>query len=218
MVNLPAHWTSQKMQAIEIMVDEMGQSNQVIGDKVGVTRATIHRWLKDPEFVEVLYQKYMITFGSRLPVVLNAMIREAEGGNVQAGRLILEHSGKLIKRVEIANTQSPFEKFLDSPEGKEIPAEIEYQEAEFEVFPQRPDVPQTSVKDFEHVYKEKVGIVSKAQQEKTKKKRKIALDIRNRAHKVGLILLGRGRHSNKQRREWMAKLEKMEADLKENDL
>ena len=40
----------------------------------------------------------MVTFGSRLPTVLNSMVREAEAGNVQAGRLVLEHSGKLIKR------------------------------------------------------------------------------------------------------------------------
>ena len=62
MFNLPEKWTSAKTKAIELLVDEPGKSHQDIGDEVGVSRMTIHRWRKDPEFVEILYQKYMISF------------------------------------------------------------------------------------------------------------------------------------------------------------
>ena len=47
----------------------------------------------------------------KLPMVLNSMIREAVEGNVQAGRLVLEHSGKLVKNINVT-VDSPFEKFL----------------------------------------------------------------------------------------------------------
>ena len=100
--------------AIDLLVNDPEAKITDVAEKAGVTRATVHNWLKDPEFVEVFYQKYMVVFGSRLPTVLNSMVREAEAGNVQAGRLVLEHSGKLIKRVEVKNHQSPFEKFLNS--------------------------------------------------------------------------------------------------------
>ena len=112
--NLPTHWNASKVRAIELLVSKPSARIKDVAEESGVSSVTIHKWLKDPEFVEVFYQRYMISFGSRLPSVLNSMIIEAEAGNVQAGRLVLEHSGKLIKRVEVANHQSPFEKFLNA--------------------------------------------------------------------------------------------------------
>ena len=51
-------------------------------------------------------------------MVLNSMIREAIEGNVQAGRLVLEHSGKLVKNINVT-VDSPFEKFLKAEENAE---------------------------------------------------------------------------------------------------
>ena len=110
-VNLPTKWKPEKSIVVDMLVTNPECRIQDVADKAGVTKATIHNWLKDPEFVEVFYQKYMVTFGSRLPTVLNSMVREAEAGNVQAGRLVLEHSGKLIKRVEVNNHRSPLRSF-----------------------------------------------------------------------------------------------------------
>ena len=53
----------------------------------------------------------MVSFNAKLPMVLNSMIREAVEGNVQAGRLVLEHSGKLVRNINVT-VDSPFEKFL----------------------------------------------------------------------------------------------------------
>ena len=206
MFNLPEKWTSAKTKAIELLVDEPGKSHQDIGDEVGVSRMTIHRWRKDPEFVEILYQKYMISFGGKLPAVLGAMVREAEAGNVQAGRLVLEHSGKLIKRVEIANTKSPFEAFLKS-NTNELPLDVEFEDtASFEVFPKKPVVERT----FEETYKKVEKKQSVQQIEKTATKRKIARDFRARAGKVGLPLLARGRQSPLARIKWKEKLVELE--------
>jgi hypothetical protein len=208
-MNLPEKWSSAKMKAIELLVDEPGRSHKDISDEIGVSRITMHRWNKDPEFVEILYQKYMITFGGRLPSVLSAMIKEAEAGNVQAGRLILEHSGKLIKRVEVANTRSPFEAFLSS-NNKELPLDVEFEDAtaEFEVFPKKPVVEGV----FEETYQKVEKKISAKQIEKTAKKRTEARKLRERAKKVGLPLLARGRQSPLTRIKWKEKLQALEKE------
>ena len=161
-VNLPTHWNTSKVRAIELLVNEPTARIKDVAEESGVSAVTIHKWLKDPEFVEVFYQRYMISFGSRLPSVLNSMIREAEAGNVQAGRLVLEHSGKLIKRVEVANHQSPFEKFLNTEVASDV--EIEPDEAEYvdiepqiEVLPRKPQQVIESIK-IQHQLKGAVGV------------------------------------------------------------
>ena len=187
-VNLPTHWNASKVRAIELLVSEPNARVKDVAEESGVSAVTIHKWLKDPEFVEVFYQKYMITFGSRLPSVLNSMIREAEAGNVQAGRLVLEHSGKLIKRVEVANHQSPFEKFLNAEVDGEV--EIEPDEAEyvdFEVLPRKPEPVIDSIK---------------VKQQSKQDKRKIAKEWRERAKAVGIPILPRGRKTPSQKKEW----------------
>ena len=52
------------------------------------------------------------------------MVREAQEGNVQAARLVIEQSGKLVKNVNIT-IDSPFEKFL-----KEVPNADDAEDAE----------------------------------------------------------------------------------------
>tara|TARA_R100000664_G_C2715515_1_gene110781 strand:- start:424 stop:936 length:513 start_codon:yes stop_codon:yes gene_type:complete len=158
--------------------------------------------MKDPEFVEVFYQKYMVTFGAKLPNILNSMIREAEAGNVQAGRLVLEHSGKLIKRVEVANHKSPFEKFLhsDSSKLKEVDVvDAEFEETEVEVLPQRPFIPKKQ--------KTKTQIIKESKKRDAKnKKRREARNWRLRAEKVGVERPERGRQTPLQRKKWQEKV------------
>ena len=104
-------WKPQQILLLEYLIEnpsatrkDMAEVSQCGVDKIGT-------WLKDPIFVEAFYDRYMIAFGSKLPSVLNSMVREALEGNVQAGRLVLEHSGKLVKNVHIKH-ESPFEKFI----------------------------------------------------------------------------------------------------------
>lgn len=195
-VTLPTKWKPEKSIAIDILVTSPEASIQNVADKAGVTTATIRNWFKDPEFVEVFYQKYMVTFGARLPNVLNSMVREAEAGNVQAGRLVLEHSGKLIKRVEVNNHQSPFEKFLNTqvPEDAEI---IEYDE--IEVLPQRPILPDKPIDEKKNKLKNK--------------KRREARRWRERAEAVGIEPPKQGRQTPAQRKQWQEKITKREKAL-----
>tara|TARA_R100000734_G_scaffold10130_1_gene7625 strand:+ start:153 stop:776 length:624 start_codon:yes stop_codon:yes gene_type:complete len=200
-VTLPIKWKPEKSIAIDMLVSSPETSIQEVADKAGVTTNTIRNWFKDPEFVEVYYQKYMVTFGARLPNVLNSMVREAEAGNVQAGRLVLEHSGKLIKRVEVENHQSPFEKFLNT----QIPVEAEVIEdnEEVKIFPQRPIVPENPVQ---------IKIDEKKKDRKNKKRRE-ARRWRERAEAIGIEMPKRGRQTPRQRKEWQEKIIKKEKAL-----
>ena len=193
--------------AIDLLVNDPEAKITDVAEKAGVTRATVHNWLKDPEFVEVFYQKYMVVFGSRLPTVLNSMVREAEAGNVQAGRLVLEHSGKLIKRVEVNNHQSPFEKFLNS-QASDM-EEVEVLEADYEdieVLPQRPNIPEKKVTK---------GQISRDQKrlDKKNKKRREARRWRQRAKAVGIGKPKMGRQTPAQRKAWQEQIIKKEKAL-----
>tara|TARA_R100000329_G_scaffold50557_1_gene46605 strand:- start:6222 stop:6857 length:636 start_codon:yes stop_codon:yes gene_type:complete len=200
-INLPDKWKPEKVRAIEVLVSNPGAKIVDVAKEAGVTRNTVFLWLKDPEFVEVFYQRYMVSFGSKLPSVLESMIREAEAGNVQAGRLVLEHSGKLIKRVEVANHQSPFEKFLNS-NNSEVEADYEeISEDNIQVLPQRPIVP----KKVKHPTKKEALKNLRAKQIKLKKRRE-ALRWKKRAKAVGIPLLGKGRPTPAQKKAWQDKV------------
>ena len=104
------------------MVTEPNLTYKEIAKRIGISKATLQTWRQDPGFIDAYYDRYMIKFGSKLPEVLDAMIREAKEGNVQAGRLVLEHSGKLVKRVAV-RIDSPFEKFLNAIDGEVVDVE-----------------------------------------------------------------------------------------------
>ena len=185
--------------AIDMMVTDPEAKIKDVAEEAGVAVSTIQRWMKDPEFVEVFYQKYMVTFGSKLPKILNSMIREAEAGNVQAGRLVLEHSGKLIKRVEVANHKSPFEKFLTTQDA-------EIMDVDYEVMPQRPIVPDKPITKKESAQKQK-------RLDRKNEKRREARNWRKRAERIGIEKPDKGRQTPAQRKAWQEKIESREKAL-----
>ena len=207
-LNLPAKWNPEKARTIDILVTNPESKIKDVANEIGVAKATIHNWMKDPEFVEVFYQKYMVSFGAKLPAVLNSMLREAEGGNVQAGRLILEHSGKLIKRVEVANYKSPFEKFLSRQD--EIPSNIEVVDAEYEEeivgLPQRPSIPKKPKSKAQELRELKTN-------HRKNKQRRDARAWRLRSERVGIDRPGRGRQTPAQRKAWQEKVASREKAL-----
>ena len=210
-INLPANLKPEKALAIDVLVTNPEAKIQDVANKAGVTKATIHNWLKDPEFVEVFYQKYMITFGAKLPNILNSMIREAEAGNVQAGRLVLEHSGKLIKRVEVANHKSPLEKFLTSQVADMQEVEVldaDFDELEIEVLPQRPIIDKPPKKKTKQQSLRELNA-----KERKNKKRREARRWRERAEAIGIERPKQGRQSPAQRKAWQEKVINREKSL-----
>ncbi|ANS03295.1 hypothetical protein [uncultured Mediterranean phage uvDeep-CGR2-KM18-C269] len=207
-----------KKVAIECFATNPQMTYVDIAEIVGVHQETIMNWRKDPLFIDAIYERYMVEFGAELPAVLNAMVREACAGNVQAGRLILEHSGKLVKNISI-KIDSPFEKFLNSSDsnGRITSKEnIDSIEAEFEIvdLPKRDksnDSPNTRKKKEkkqlnESIYKEN----KKAKYLKAKRER---YALRKRADAVDLEHLPAGRANKSVRTAWLEELEKRERQL-----
>ena len=100
-----------KLIAIELLSQNPSLHQKAIAEKLNVDVRTVRGWLTDPDFIDEIYKRYMEVSGIELPAVIKAMIEEAKLGNVQAGRLILEHFGKLESRIKI-QVESPFEKFM----------------------------------------------------------------------------------------------------------
>ena len=100
-----------KLIAIELISTNPSIHQKTLAEKIGVDERTIRNCLTDPDFIDEIYKRYIEVSGIELPAVIKSMIEEAKLGNVQAGRLILEHFGKLENRIKI-QVESPFEKFM----------------------------------------------------------------------------------------------------------
>ena len=196
-----------KVLAIELFALNPAITVKEVAAKVGVSDICVAKWRQDPMFIDKIYERYMTEFGSQLPAVINAMVREAKHGNVQAARLVLEHSGKLVKNVNIT-IDSPFEKFLKAEDVQD--AEI------IEVFddvvipddlPERK--PQKTIKE------EKIALKSAIQREKNNPvsysdKRKVWYKWNKRAKAVGIKPLPAGKPTKGQRKEWEQSIIKAE--------
>ena len=204
--------TSQRRRAAELLALNPDMSAKEVADKIDVHQATITNWRQDPNFVDMVYDIYMVEFGAEIPSVLKAMIREAKAGNVQAGRLVLEHSGKLVKNINIT-VDSPFEKFLKADE-------IEYQDAEIqdivEDIPDIPDVvlPERKVENQQMRTREEFSSIKKERKNlKRKLSRNKMYHLKERAKAVGVDILPNGRPKRSVKEAWVAEIEAKEKEL-----
>ena len=185
--------------------------------ELGIAERTIVKWRTDPNFHDAIYDRYMVLFGGELPSVLNAMLREGKSGNVQAARLVLEHSGKLVKNVNVT-IDSPYEKFLKSEK-----AEFEVVDAEIEdIVESIPDIdvdlPERVVEDQrKRVVKEKKKLMTAKQKEERKRKRRDWYKWNARAEKAGVDPLPARRPTPAQRQAWEKQITDYEQKTKENE-
>ena len=98
--------------AIEVYANKPDIQHQDVAEMLGVSENTLYKLRRDPNFWAEVYNYYMVTFEGDVVGVLRATVREALAGNVQACRLVLEHSGKLQKHLNIT-ILSPFEKWME---------------------------------------------------------------------------------------------------------
>ena len=198
----------QKVLAVELFALQPSISLEQVANKIGVSKKTIENWRSDPNFLDACYDRYMIEFGSQLPSVLNAMVREAQAGNVQAGRLVLEHSGKLVKNINIT-VDSPFEKFLKSVPDAEVVADAEIVEAaediSFESLPERNTENQNQRVKNEKVLNRK-AIKKEEKRLKYNIQQKEWYKWRKRAKAVGVEPLKGRRPTPAQRKDWQEKI------------
>ena len=179
-----------QLAAIDLLISNPEITKKEIAEHLKLSPRTIQTWFADDRFVDMYYKKYMVEFNSKLPMVLNSMIREATMGNVQAGRLVLEHSGKLIKNINVT-VDSPFEKFLKAEQidaDEIIDAESEEVSSILETLPERDPVNdkprKREIKEKKAVKRIKEG--KPPSRQKTREDRANRYALLQRAKKVGL--------------------------------
>ena len=204
-----------QMAAIDLMIHNPDLNKKQLAEQINVSHRTIQSWFADDRFVDMYYKKYMVSFNAKLPMVLNSMIREAIEGNVQAGRLVLEHSGKLVININVT-VDSPFEKFLKAEEidAKDIiDAESEEVAEIIETLPERNpenDKPKKrKIKEKKAVERIKEGKPPSRQKKREDRANRYAL--LQRAKKVGLEPLPSRRPTASEKRKWLEKLAELEA-------
>ena len=219
--------THKQKLAVEALALSPSLNQKEIATNLGVCNKTIVNWLNDPIVIDAIYKRYMEVAGISLPAVIGAMIREAESGNVQAGRLVLEHFGKLDNRIKI-QVESPFEKFMrfeevdvedaEFVENTEVTNEVVNFASELNgiitkdiVLPSRDtrnDKPTVRKKDEQRA-------LALATQSEKKRLEKIQVQRnmyqrRKRAKEEGLDLLPKGRQTKSIRDKWWDELEAIE--------
>lgn len=212
----------EKMIALELLAANPSMNQTTIAKHLNIEPRTVRYWMADPLFIDKIYKRYMEVAGVELPSVISSMIEEAKMGNVQAGRLILEHFGKLENRIKI-QVESPFEKFMkvDADEAEFV----EMDDDEKEVLNQVESVMDLGDVKLPERNPSNNQPNKRAEKEQERvdnlsfsgiKKKKVAKEqqsrylIRKRALAVGLDLLPPGRHSKGTRDNWMQKLEELE--------
>ena len=201
-----------KFKAIDLYAMQPNITANDVALKCNVPIEVVYKWRSDINFIEAIYDRYMVEFGSELPQVLMAMVREAKAGNVQAGRLVLEHSGKLVKNVNVT-IDSPFEKFLKKVENIEDAEIVEDQEVSELVqdLPLDHNLPARNTEDqVIRTKKEKKNlnksIKEEIQRQEYNQKQKEWYNWRKRAKKVGVEPLKSKRPTKGQRKQWQDKI------------
>ena len=193
-----------KEAAIQLFAFNHGITLQEVANKIGVSHKVVKNWREDPEFHLAIYNSYMNEFDSKLPSILDAMVREAQEGNVQAGRLILEHSGKLVKNV-VNVTISPYEMFLNKVDGGADDSEVI--EAATDVDFEEVDLPPRNPENQRlRTIKESKKVKEVVCKEEYNAKQREWYKWRKRAEKVGVSPLKNRRPTPAQRKEWQNKI------------
>ena len=206
---------NERHKAAEMMALDPETSVKQIASKLKVHEQTVLAWRRDPNFVDMVYQIYMVEFGAEIPAVLSSMIREAKAGNVQAGRLVLEHSGKLVKNINVT-IDSPFEKYLKAEK-----TEVEYMDAEVQNIvedieeTQEIGLPERKVEDQSKRVKSEFKTIKRvAQNSKRRMARNKMHRWKQRAKAVGIEPLPAGRPTKAQKKEWVEVVRAAERELR----
>ena len=105
--------------AVDIYATQPNVQHKDVADELGVSYKTLLKLRKDADFWKKVWDTYLVTYEADVLDVCRSMVREALAGNTSAGRLVLEHSGKLQKNINIT-ISSPFEKYLEHKNRKQI--------------------------------------------------------------------------------------------------
>ena len=104
--------------AVDIYATTPNVQHNFVADELGISYKTLLKLRKDADFWKQVYDYFMVSYEGEIIDVVRAMLREAKAGNTSAGRLVMEHSGKLKQHLNIRIT-SPYEQWMSS-QGKQL--------------------------------------------------------------------------------------------------
>lgn len=206
-----------KVLAIELIALNPHITNRELASELGVHINTITGWRKDPNFIDAAYKRFLTEVESKdLPLVVKSMVREAQEGNVQAARLLLEHLNKLVKNHHIV-ISSPWEKFMQGVDNKEVleevnPIDVDYKDVDGGDLPER-KVENQGTRVRTENFKNKKAIAAEERKAERNKKQKEWYKWRVRAKKAGVEPLKSKRPTPAQRKEWERQIIKAENEI-----
>ena len=173
--------------AVDIYATIPNVQHNFVADELGISYKTLLKLRKDADFWKKVWDTYLVTYEADVLDVCRAMVREALAGNTSAGRLVLEHSGKLQKNINIT-ISSPFEKYLASQERKQLEPSKEIIEAEV--------VPVEIQQEFQQIDRELI------KKKAVLEKRRELYSWSRRAEAVGIAPMPPKRPTKGQRLDW----------------
>ena len=136
--------------AVDIYATTPNVQHNFVADELGISYKTLLKLRKDADFWKKVWDTYLVTYEADVLDVCRAMVREALAGNTSAGRLVLEHSGKLHKNIHIT-ISSPFEQYLESQQGKQLEPSKEIASAKLREVQDAELVPERIQQEFNHI-------------------------------------------------------------------
>ena len=173
--------------AVDIYATTPNIQHNFVADELGISYKTLLKLRKDADFWKKVWDTYLVTYEADVLDVCRSMVREALAGNTSAGRLVLEHSGKLHKNIHIT-ISSPFEQYLESQQGKQLEPSKEIIEAEV--------VPEAIQQEFQHIDSELI------KKKAVLEKRRELYSWSRRAEAVGIAPMPPRRPTKGQRLDW----------------
>ena len=181
--------------AVDIYATTPNVQHNFVANELGISYKTLLKLRKDADFWKKVWDTYLVTYEADVLDVCRAMVREALAGNTSAGRLVLEHSGKLQKNINIT-ISSPFEQYLESQQGKQLEPSKEILRDKCPEVQNAEVVPEEIQQEFNHIDSEL---------EKKKavlEKRRELYSWSRRAEAVGIAPLPPRRPTKGQRLDW----------------
>ncbi|GFP24786.1 hypothetical protein HKBW3S43_01048 [Candidatus Hakubella thermalkaliphila] len=94
-------WTAKQLKYIDLLANpEENRSKEKMAEELGVDPATLYKWQNKEGFWDAVYERAMVYLNASLAQVLHSLKRQAKKGDVNAIKLILQHTGKLRKEPE----------------------------------------------------------------------------------------------------------------------
>ena len=175
--------------AVDIYATTPNVQHKDVADELGINYKTLLKLRKDADFWKKVWDTYLVTYEADVLDVCRSMVREALAGNTSAGRLVLEHSGKLQKNINIT-ISSPFERWLANEDRKQLEPSKEINCIDAEI------VPEAIQQEFNHIDKQLI------KKKKWLQRRKELHSWYKRAEAVGIAPLPAKRPTKGQRLEW----------------